>query len=237
MASRDQIDDTTASQGAAASPEIIPPNQPPDLQNVHPEDIDDLPAETPGNWRIELHYLPIADRGHAFLKLVDPSGNTVRELHGLSRSRIDGHLMPIGTDGSYLLGVQPQKNFMGGATKFISTVANGSYGDVVRGKWRSGLQAAEEMNAKNYDYKGYDPSYGLGGEGGQIQNSNSANYTFGKFMHLDLEPAIRGAGLERTLPGRGRDLLDPDYSLDRRYVAPPLFPPNNFDSLADRNRR
>jgi hypothetical protein len=224
-----------ASGDQTESPEIIPPDQPPDLQNVHPQDVDNLPTETPGNWRIELHYLPIADRGHAFLKLVDPNGNTVRELHGLSRSRNDGHLMAVGTDGSYLVGVQPRSDqYFQGRTTPISTVANGSYSDVVRGKWRSGLQAAADMNAKNFDYKGYDPAYMLGGDGGQIQNSNLANYVFGKQMHLDFDSAIRGAGLDRTFPGRGRDLLDPTY---KPYVAPPLFPPNNFDSLADLNRR
>jgi hypothetical protein len=234
MASADEPTDTGTYGLASASPEIVPPDQPPDLRNVHSDDVGRLPAETPGNWRIELHYLPIFDRGHAFLRLVDPDGVTQRELHGMSRSRNTGNLEPIGIDGSYLVGVQPQKRQLSGPTQFVSAVASGPWGDVVSGKWRSGLQAAAEMNEKNLDYKGYDPAYMPGGDGGQIQNSNSANYTFGKIMHLDLGPVIRGAGLERAFPGWNRDLLDPTY---KPYMAPPQFPPNNFDSWLDRNPR
>ena len=36
------------------------------------------------DWKIELKYLPIAHRGHAFLALVDHDGKVVGELHGLA---------------------------------------------------------------------------------------------------------------------------------------------------------
>ncbi len=79
------------------------------------------------------------------------------------------------------------------------------------------------MNAKNLDYKAHDISYELGTDGGQIQNSNSANFSFGKPMHLDLSTAIRNKGLERVLPGWARDVLDPTY---QPYVAPPQVRPD-----------
>jgi len=180
-----------------------------DFRDVRPEDTNDLLQKTPGNWRIEMRYCPIADRGHAFLALVEPSGQVERELHGFARLRNIDELLQWGlNDGAQLVAVQPRRIrddqtslALLGPTKLISTVSYGPYDDVVRGEWRSGLQAAADMNQKNLDYKGYDLSERLGGDGGQIQNSNSANYTFGKFMHLDLGTALRNAGLERTFPG------------------------------------
>jgi hypothetical protein len=95
----------------------------------------------------------------------------------------------------------------------------------VRGKWARGQQTADEINKRNLDYKSDDLSYEiLGGKGGQIQNSNSAAYTYGKAMDLDLDGVIRDAGIERRLPGWGRNLLDPGY---QPYVAPPTFPSDN----------
>ena len=70
------------------------------------------------------------------------------------------------------------------------------------------------------DYKAYDPAYALRTEGGEIQNSNSANFTFGKPMHLDLSTELRNNGIYRMFPGFGRDLNDPTY---KPYVAP-TFP-------------
>jgi len=69
-----------------------------------------------------------------------------------------------------------------------------------------------------------DPALFLGGRGGEIQNSNSAAYTYSNAMALDLDDVVRDAGVERRLPGWGRNLLDPAY---RPYVAPPTFPANN----------
>ncbi len=36
------------------------------LPNVQQRDVDDLPAETPGDWHVELRYLPIFHRGTRF---------------------------------------------------------------------------------------------------------------------------------------------------------------------------
>lgn len=195
-----------------------------DLRNVAMGDLGELPADAagPNDWRIELRYLPVAHRAHAFLSLVDRSNNVQRELHGLSRSRNTNELIAMGSDGSNLVAVQPKSDrHFRGRTIPISTVYSGSYDDVID-KWRSGLQAAIEMNQKNLDYKADDITYELGGSGGEIQNSNSANYSIGKAMHLDLASEIRGRGLERKFPGFGRDILDPAY---KPYVTP-QFPPN-----------
>jgi len=131
--------------------------------------------------------------------------------------------MTVGIDGSQLVGVQPPSDrYFRGRTHLVSTVYSGPFDDVVRGKWRSGVQAAADMNQKNLDYKADDLTYEAGGDGGEIQNSNSANFTYGKTMHLDLGSELRNKGIYRLFPGWGRDLLDPTY---RPYVAPP-FPPN-----------
>jgi hypothetical protein len=114
---------------------------------------------------------------------------------------------------------------MGAQSQKVGDVAYGDYNDIVRGKWANGQKAAQEITRRNFDYKGDDLSYELfGGKGGQIQNSNSAAYTYGKAMGVDLDSAVRDAGIERRLPGWGRDILDPKYD---RYVAPPMFPPDN----------
>ena len=93
----------------------------------------------PGSWRIELKYLPIAHRGHAFLALVDPDGKIVQELHGLSRSKHTDEIMDMGMDGSDLVARQDRR--LEGATKSVSTVASGSVDEI--GKiWARGAQAA-----------------------------------------------------------------------------------------------
>jgi len=183
----------------------------------------------PDDWTIELRYLPIADYGHAFLALRDRNGNVQRELHALSRSRnATNELLAFGPDGSRLSGVQTDRPLFDGPgdssrTKLISNVYSGSHDDA-QAKWQSALQAAAQMNSKDLDYKSFDLSYPMGTNGGQIQNSNSGNYTFGKFAHLDLATELRNKGMERTFPGFGRDLLDPTY---QPYVAPEFPPKNN----------
>jgi hypothetical protein len=194
-----------------------------------------LPPDANGAWRIELRHYPIGHRSHAFLTLVDPSGQVQGELHGLAFSRNGPVLSPdnpeeksmaVGIDGSRLKGyLGPGESKMGADSEKVGDVAYGTYDDIVRGKWARGQRAANEINRRNFDYKGDDISYEiLGGKGGQIQNSNSAAYTYGKAMDLDLDSAVKDAGIERRFPGWGRNLLDPQYE---RYVAPPTFPPNN----------
>jgi hypothetical protein len=196
-----------------------------------------LPPDAHGAWRIELRHYPIAHRSHAFLTLVDPSGEVRGELHGLAFSRngpvpsLDNPDLPekpmaIGIDGSRLKGeYRSAESAMGAQSKKAGDVAYGTYNDVVRGKWARGQQIADEINRRNLDYKGDDLSYEAGArKGGQIQNSNSAAYTYGKAMDLDLDSAIRDAGIERRFPGWGRNLVDPAY---KPYVAPPMFPTEN----------
>ncbi|OFW98811.1 MAG: hypothetical protein A3D94_05195 [Alphaproteobacteria bacterium RIFCSPHIGHO2_12_FULL_66_14] len=109
---------------------------------------------------------------------------------------------------------------MGKDTKTISTVASGS-ADEIRKIWSRGMQAADAITSRKFDYKAHDLSYELGTDGGQIQNSNSVAFTLGKAMGLDLSAALRDKGMTRTFSGWDRDLLDPKY---KRYVAPPVFP-------------
>ena len=87
--------------------------------------------------------------------------------------------------------------------------------------WARGVTAAEAINDRKFDYKAHDPSYELGTDGGEIQNSNSVAFTLGKAMGLDLSGILRDEGMTRTFSGWDRDLLDPKY---KRYVAPPVFP-------------
>lgn len=196
-----------------------------------------LPPDAHGGWRIELRHYPIGHRSHAFLTLVDPEGHVQGELHGLAFSRNgptpspdnpEGTPMAIGIDGSRLKGVsRSSETQMGATSKKVGDVAYGTYDDIVRGKWARAQQAADEINRRDFDYKGDDLSYEiLGGKGGQIQNSNSAAYTYGKAMgpDVDLDRVVQDAGIERRLPGWSRNLLDPKYD---RYVAPPMFPPDN----------
>ena len=174
-----------------------------------------------GAARIELHYLPIAHRGHAFLRFVDSSGETVGELHGLAQSKHTGKVVAMGMDGADLVTRgYDRKYFRTKPTEFVSAAASGS--DAEMGKlWAQGQQAAEDINRKKFDYKASDLSYEAGSDGGQIQNSNSVAFTLGRAMNLDLDGAVEKAGIARKFPGWARDLLDPKYD---RYVAPPVFP-------------
>ena len=171
------------------------------------------------DWKIELKYLPIAHRGHAFLALVDHDGNVVRELHGLAKSKHTEQLVDMGMDGADLVATQ-ERHMDEKETKPISIAASGSREEMEK-LWARGATAAEAINGQKFDYKAHDPSYELGTDGGQIQNSNSVAFTLGKAMGLDLSRVLRDKGMTRTFSGWDRDLLDPKY---KRYVAPPVFP-------------
>lgn len=171
------------------------------------------------DWKIELKYLPIAHRGHAFLALVDHDGKVVHELHGLARSKHTGQISEMGRDDADLVASQGLR-FDEKKKKFISIAASGSREEMER-LWARGATTAETINGQKFDYKAHDPSYELGTDGGQIQNSNSVAFTLGKAMGLDLSGALQSKGMTRTFSGWDRDLLDPKY---QRYVAPPVFP-------------
>ena len=179
-----------------------------------------------GNWSIELRYLPIAHRGHAFLALVDDKGDVAGELHGLAYSKHTPNKstrdpLMLGVDGSDLVATHFEGSKYGG--KRISAVGSGSREEMEK-LWADGIEAANAINSQKFDYKAHDPAYEFGGKGGQIQNSNSVAFTLGKAMGLDLSGALRDAGMTRTFSGWDRDLLDPRY---QRYVAPPMFPVTN----------
>jgi hypothetical protein len=180
-------------------------------------------SASPGTMRIELHYLPIAHRGHAFLKLVDTDGTTVGELHGLARSKNTGKIVSMGMDGADLVVQHEDGERFEDRTQRIAAVASGS-ADNMKKLWAAGQKAAAGINKEKFDYKASDLSYEAGTDGGQIQNSNSVAYTLGRAMGVDLDAAVRAAGVDRRFPGWGRDLLDSKYD---RYVAPPPFPVTN----------
>lgn len=187
---------------------------------------------TPGTARIELWYWPIAYHGHAFLRLINEGGQ-IEELHGYPASRnADARPTPDGkpergvVDGSRLI-VWHEAHTSANESKYensrrVAAVASGSANEIAK-IWQRGIEATTAINndVKTFDYKAFDPSFLGGGAGGQIQNSNSAIYTLGRAMKLDLDRPIKDRGIERKLPGWGRDLLDPKYD---RYVAPPPFP-------------
>lgn len=171
--------------------------------------------------RIELHYLSIAHRGHAFLRFVDANENTVGELHGLAKSKHTGRIMDMGMDDADLVaGGYKGKYFGDKPTQLVSAVASGSDAEMAK-LWARGQKAADDINGKKFDYKASDLSYEVGTDGGQIQNSNAVAFTFGRAMNLDLDGAVQKAGIARKFPGWARDLLNPEYD---RYVTPPVFP-------------
>lgn len=109
----------------------------------------------------------------------------------------------LATDGADLRGEETRTN-LGNAP--LGILKAGSREEIDK-FWAKGVAAASAVIEGKFDYKPHDPSYELGTDGGQIQNSNSVAYTISKAMALVL--------------GLGRDLLDPKYE---RYVAPPVFP-------------
>ena len=94
-----------------------------------------LPPETHGAWRIEMRYLPLGHRGHAYLALVDPGGVIRGELHGRSYSRNTNRPVPIGVDGSRLMAESADGlSRIGEQSAKVADVAAGTYDDIVRGK-------------------------------------------------------------------------------------------------------
>lgn len=178
------------------------------------------------SWRIELKYKTIAHRGHAYLALVDGDDKLVRELHGLGISKNTGKPMMMAGDGADLRGRDYEarldgKPILSGKNISIGTVTSGTREEIER-KWAQGVEAMNAIDAMEFDYKSHDPTYELGTDGGEIQNSNSYIYTVGKAQGFDLDRVIENAKINpRVLSGWGRDLLDPKY---QRYVAPPTFP-------------
>lgn len=173
-----------------------------------------------GDWKIEFRQKPIAHRGHAFLALIH-KGEVVRELHGFGHSRHTDERQMLATDGAHLRGTESHPDTLRD-TKSIGVVKAGSKEEI--GKlWAKGASAASAITEGNFDYKAHDPSYELGTDGGQIQNSNSVAYTVAKAMGLAAEAdrLLHEQKESRRFSGWNRDLLDPKY---KRYAAPPVFP-------------
>lgn len=177
------------------------------------------------DWRIELMSHPIFHRGHAFLALVDGNGRIAGELHGLSYSKHTGKPTMAGMDGADLQGVATgpgEPSPIGGEKILIGELRRGSKEEIER-IWAKGVAASNAITEKKFDYKAHDPSYELGTDGGQIQNSNSVAYTISKAMGVaaDADRVLQEKNESRRFSGWNRDLLDPKY---KRYVAPPVFP-------------
>lgn len=173
-----------------------------------------------GEWQIELRQRPIAHRGHAFLALVH-KGKIVSELHGFGHSRHTGDQQMLAFDGAHLRGTESRPDALEN-TKSIGMVKTGSKEEIQK-IWAKGAAAASAITEGNFDYKAHDPSYELGTDGGQLQNSNSVTYTISKAMGLaaDADRVLQEQYESRRFSGWKRDLLDPKY---KRYVAPPVFP-------------
>lgn len=173
-----------------------------------------------GDWQIELRQRPIAHRGHAFLALVH-KGEIVSELHGFGHSRHTDERQMLATDGAHLRGTESDPDTLRD-TKSIGIVKAGSKEEIEK-IWAKGTAAASAITEGNFDYKAHDPSYELGTDGGEIQNSNSVAYTVAKAMGLaaDADRVLQEQNESRRFSGWNRDLLDPKF---KRYVAPPVFP-------------
>jgi hypothetical protein len=141
-----------------------------------------LPAPANGAWRIEMRYVPIAHLGHSFLVLVDPSGETRGELHGLSEFISTRHY-PFGSLGAKLRARSFRYMPLVSTIK-VADAAAGSYDDIVVGIWARGLKAADEINKHDFDYNRYDPDDQVPGVRGQTQNGNSVVFTIEKAMGL-----------------------------------------------------
>lgn len=176
-------------------------------------------AGNPDDWHIELWRLPIAHRGHAVLVLRGPNGE-MEELNGIAKSRnVEKRLTNLGLDGMQLYATNDGHRYASSAEP-VAVIKSGPRDQIVDDLWARGIRAANEINARNFDYKGHDPAYEFGGSGGEIQNSNSVAYTLTRAMGLDPDRIVHKAGVERRFSGSGRDLLAPGY---KPYVAPPQF--------------
>ena len=209
-----------------ANPLPPPPNpgRPSDAMYIPSMSGPPLPEKADGTWHIELYYNPILHRGHAYPVLVDPQGRVREELHGLAFDKNTGNEMSVGRDGDRLVALRWQNpnymaddndhkgHYMGDGQQQIGTAAEGNYKDIVEGLWKRAMNAADQTNQKDFDYKGDDPAFELGSESsGQIQNSNSVADTLGRAMGLNFGHHIEQQGWQDKFPGWGRNLLDPKY--------------------------
>lgn len=127
----------------------------------------------------------------------------------------------LATDGAHLQGTESIPDTLRD-TKSIGVVKAGSKEEIEK-IWAKGAAAASAITKGDFDYKAHDPSYELGTDGGQIQNSNSVAYTIAKAMGVEAaaDRVLQEQDESRRFSGWKRDLLDPKY---KRYVAPPVFP-------------
>ncbi|MBN9488622.1 MAG: hypothetical protein J0H44_15400 [Alphaproteobacteria bacterium] len=193
----------------------------PGEENIAANNDRPLPGPIKGDapWQIELRYLPIGPRGHAYFVLVDPQGNLREELHGLAYSRNTGNEQIMGKDGDRLMGFRASVKPKMGWQPLVGHVGDGSYEDIVQnkegtGRWQSAKDALKAINEQNFDYKADDPAFefGLSGSGGQIQNSNSVAYTLLRRMASNpKDDPVAQQGWQDKFPGWGRDLLNPNY--------------------------
>ena len=214
--------------GAPSNPLPSPPPNPgqpsggmPGEENIAANNDRPLPEPIKGDgpWQIELRYLPIGPRGHAYFVLVDPQGNLREELHGLAYSRNTGNEQVMGKDGDRLMGFRASVKPKMGWQPLVGHVDDGSYEDIVQnkegtGRWQSAKNALKAINEQNFDYKADDPAFesGVSASGGQIQNSNSVAYTLLRRMASNSkDDPVAQQGWQDKFPGWGRDLLDPKY--------------------------
>lgn len=174
-----------------------------------------------GDWQIVLMKHPILHRGHAFIALVHGK-EVVSELHGFGHSKNTGDRQTLATDGADLRGEETRTDL---GTESLGILKTGSREEIEK-IWAKGAAAASAITEGKFDYKAHDPSYELGTDGGQIQNSNSVAYTIAKAMGVeaDADRVLQERDESRRFSGWKRDLLDPKYE---RYVAPPAFPVRN----------
>jgi hypothetical protein len=136
-----------------------------------------------GTWSIEFAEKPLDSIGnldnvifngknasHSFLRLVDPQGQVVGELHGLSVSGETGEAQDVSFNALGRLGYMLNQNkdkapykpdrlqiftFEGWRTKSSQvetyTLKTGSEREI-KGLWNIGCEAAKDFNAKNYEY-------------------------------------------------------------------------------------
>lgn len=161
------------------------------------------PQPVPGNWSIQFmqHPLLFGLAGHNYIVIRNQDGEILSELHGLATDTATGRWKYIGTSPTDLLKIWEfdSARYYLAEKKFPGVVlAQGSKEDVEL-RWKSAHDCMTKINEKTIPY----PPYGFMLRQ-ETENSNSAAYTLGICMGLD----IKHLGL--FTPGSRMNLLGED---------------------------
>ncbi|WP_301182350.1 calcium-binding protein [Stenotrophomonas sp. VV52] len=188
-------------------------------------------------YSIEIVTLPIVNvpgigeiAGHNFIRMRDPNGNILGEMHGLATGT-DGKIKPMGylpSDRLVTYDYYSYDQFYSQPGQPSQTLFEGSLSDVTT-KWQSAMNAMDQMNSMDL---GYPPGGVLGPNSNSVANTlvNAMGLQAGDFENLitpfddvDLLNMPSWEDYYNALPQSTRDWIEQQIdNLKREFLDSPL---------------